>query len=416
MAPMDDPVRSQYEHYVYPKPVDDLPLWLETNWQWFDPSHAHRMFWPDRSYPSGLDILVAGCGTSQAAVLAYTNPTASVIGIDVSEASLAHQRRLADTYGLDNLELHHLPIERVDGLGRDFDLIVSTGVLHHLEDPDVGMTALAARLRQDGVLAVMLYARYGRVGVEMLQSAFRDLGLTQDEESIAMVRDVIGNLDSDHPVGTYLRIAPDLGDDAGIVDTFLHGRERTYSIDDCVALVEGAGLAFQDMFLKAPYFPGFLASQDLQDVISALPREKQWSIVERLNPRNGCHFFLACRRDRPRDSFVIDFASDHALDVIPEFRYRCSLDGQRLIRPDWSVDLDPSDVAIVHRIDGRRTIRELAALVSGETGDPIHKVRLQVHDLCRTLWDLDFLAMGISWRSGAAVWRPGHSRTRRTSR
>ncbi|MBM3669446.1 MAG: methyltransferase domain-containing protein [Actinobacteria bacterium] len=396
MAPLDDLVRGQYEHYVYPRPIEDLPLWLESNWQWFDPRHAHRMFWPDRDYPSGLDILVAGCGTSQAAVLAYTNPSAKVIGIDVSEASLAHQRRLADTYDLDNLELHHLPIERVDSLGRDFDLIVSTGVLHHLEDPDAGMAALASCLRRDGVLAVMLYARYGRVGVEMLQSAFRDLGLTQNQESITMVREIVAHLDADHPVGTYLGIAPDLGDDAGIVDTFLHGRERAYSIDECVALVEGAGLVFQDMFLKAPYYSGFLASQDLRDAISTLPREKQWSIVERLNPRNGCHFFLACRSDRPREYFEIDFSSDQALELIPEYRYRCSLTDSRLIRSDWSVDLDPRERALVQQIDGRRTIREIAAIVSAETGEPAPQAARYARELVQSLWELDFLAMGVS--------------------
>ena len=100
--PLGDIVSGQYEKWMYPAPIWDLPQWLQSSWQWFDPSHAHRMLWPDRDYRPGLDILVAGCGTNQAAVIAYTNPTAHVVAIDVSSASLDHHRWLATTYDLVN--------------------------------------------------------------------------------------------------------------------------------------------------------------------------------------------------------------------------------------------------------------------------------------------------------------------------
>jgi SAM-dependent methyltransferase len=115
---------------MYPEPILDIGRWLIGNWQWFDPSHAHRLFWPDRDYRPDMDILVAGCGTNQAAVLAYTNPGARVVAIDVSGPSLEHHRYLKERYGMKNLHLHRLPIEEVGTLGQQFDLIVSTGVLH----------------------------------------------------------------------------------------------------------------------------------------------------------------------------------------------------------------------------------------------------------------------------------------------
>ena len=49
-----------------------------------------------------MDILVAGCGTNQAAVLAFTNPAANVVAINVSQPSLdkalqtAHQHSDGD--------------------------------------------------------------------------------------------------------------------------------------------------------------------------------------------------------------------------------------------------------------------------------------------------------------------------------
>ena len=132
---------------MYPQPILDLRNWLTNNWQWFDPSHAHAMFWPDRNYKPDMDILIAGCGTNQAAVFAYTNPQAKVIAIDVSQPSLDHHQFLKRKHSLKNLHLYRLPIEDVGQLNQDFDLIVSTGVLHHLAVPEAGIKALAQHLR-----------------------------------------------------------------------------------------------------------------------------------------------------------------------------------------------------------------------------------------------------------------------------
>lgn len=141
-----DVVSRQYEQWVYPEPIHDIPAWLADNWQWFDPSHSQRILWPNRDCRLDLDVLIAGCGANQAAVFAYTNPGSRIVGIDVSEASLAQQLFLKQKYDLVNLELYRLPIEEVGSLGRDFDLIVSTGALHHLADPADGMKALAGCL------------------------------------------------------------------------------------------------------------------------------------------------------------------------------------------------------------------------------------------------------------------------------
>lgn len=98
-----------------------------------------RVLWPDREYQRDLDILIAGCGTNQAAVFAFTNPDAK-----------------KDKHGLFNLELHPLSIEELPSLEIDFDLTVSTGALHHVADPQTGMNAVASCLRPDGASGVML--------------------------------------------------------------------------------------------------------------------------------------------------------------------------------------------------------------------------------------------------------------------
>ena len=179
-----------------------------------------------------------------------------MVGVDISQPSLDHQQYLKDKHGLWNLELHLLPIEELHTLGLDFDLIVSTGVLHHLADPLVGMKSLGTCLRKDGAIGLTLYAKYGRVGVELLQSVFRDMGLDQDEASVQIVKETVSLLSPDHPVQPYLKIeGAELRYDGAVVDTFLHGRDRSYSVDDCIDLVTSAGLAFQGWLLNAPYYP-----------------------------------------------------------------------------------------------------------------------------------------------------------------
>jgi len=402
--PLADIVSAQYERWIYPAPIEDLPAWLESSWQWFDPSHAHRMLWPDREYREGMDILVAGCGTNQAAVIAYTNPTANVVAIDVSTASLAHHRQLADTYGLDNLELHRLPIEEVDTLGRDFDLIISTGVLHHMDDPARGMAALADRLRPDGVLALMLYANYGRYGVHLLQSVFRDLGLEQDEESLAIVRDALDQVSPTHPIRSYLQIAPDLDDDAGLVDTFLHGREQAYTIDECRDLVANAGLVFQDVFLKASYYPPVMSPSPFLSAVARLPREQQWAVMQRINSANACHYFLACRPERARETYAIDFTYGDQLDYVPSFRKGCYLRGNTVHRQDWSVELSALQAALVEGIDGHRSIGEIADRLAASGSfarTPAEEVTAASLATFQALWQSDIVALSIRPTSNA---------------
>lgn len=397
-SPLEDIVSNQYERWVYPEPILDIRHWLKNNWQWFDPSHAHPLFWPGGEYKPDLDILIAGCGTNQAAVLAYTNPQAKVVAIDVSQASLSHHQYLKDKYNMQNLELHLLPIEDVHQLGRDFDLIISTGVLHHLADPEKGIQALSACLRRDGVIALMLYAKYGRLGVEILQSVVRDLALPQDDASLAIVRDMLGTLAADHPIKSYIQIAPDLQFDAGLVDTFLHGRDRSYSIPDCINLVQSADLAFQDLFLKSPYFVPLSEGNTFYSSVTGMPQHQQWSIMERINHRNACHFFTACRKDRPREKYEIDFSAENTDDYIPSLRYRCFLDGSQLSRYDWSITLNNIESALLKELDGQRSIANIIERVSKTDGyQSLQRVELMSlgKTLFKRLWQLDFLAIGL---------------------
>ena len=387
----------QYQRWVYPPPIHDLDKWNADNFDWTDPVHAHRIYWPDREYPVGLDILVAGCGANQAACFAFTNPSAKVVGIDVSQPSLDHQQYLKDKHGLDNLELHLLPVEEVSALGLDFDLVVCIGVLHHLADPAKGMQALAGCLRRDGVASVMLYAKYGRIGVDLLASVFQDLGLDQDDSSLQVVKETIPLLPADHPVWSYLKNSPDMNADTSTVDTFLHGRRRCYTVTECVDLVTSAGLVFQELLFKSLYYPheSFGLPDRLLSALNGLPDIETWSLMERIQALITSHSFVACRPDRPKADYTVDFSSAEALSYIPVIRAFSGVYGNDIVMPQGRVPLSAVQAPFIQLVDGRRTIREIAALVARDRAPQpvVADVENLARNVFQSLWRLDFLAM-----------------------
>ena len=149
-----DPVAEFYTRHPYPPPVANLDRARD---EWRDEARhraEHHLIWPAKPYRAELDILIAGCGTWQAAKYAVCRPAARVLGIDVSDTSIEHTERLKQQYSLTSLELRQLPIERVGELGRRFDLIICTGVLHHLANPDAGLRALRSVLEPDGAIYI----------------------------------------------------------------------------------------------------------------------------------------------------------------------------------------------------------------------------------------------------------------------
>jgi hypothetical protein len=235
----------------------------------------------------------------------------------------------------------------------------------------------------------------------MLESVFRDLQLRQDEASLRVVRETISLLPADHPVQSYLKISGNSEFDAVLVDTFLHGRARDYSVDDCLDLVSSAGLAFQGWLLKAPYYPHDLVttSSELYPAINALPEARQWTVMERLHNVNACHFFIARHPDWPKQSYTIDFSTVDCLDYVPLMRMRCGLSGTELFRPGWSTSLNAAQLPFVRYIDGHRTIREIAACVAqskdSQRGSAADFEKFG-RKLFRSLWRLDFLAFALN--------------------
>src|SRR5262249_25334697 len=124
-----DAIQSFYERYPHPDPLGEVPPGIFTGEQAPESSPAwfFHVYWPYRTYRDDLAILIAGCGTRQAALYGAGLPRARIVAVDVSAAALAHSEALCRRHALANVEHRQLPLEQIDRMGERFDLIVSTG-------------------------------------------------------------------------------------------------------------------------------------------------------------------------------------------------------------------------------------------------------------------------------------------------
>ena len=139
--PRPDPVCEFYTRHPCPPPVENLDRARD---EWRDPNRAPSTRLRPQAVPGDLDILIAGCGTWQAAKCALWG--------DASWASTSARPAWNTLAG--SLRNTTSPISRPTSfqwkrskLSDQFDLIVCTGVLHHLEDPDAGLCALRSVLK-----------------------------------------------------------------------------------------------------------------------------------------------------------------------------------------------------------------------------------------------------------------------------
>jgi SAM-dependent methyltransferase len=351
-----NPVEKQYVDYAYPEPGDDIPAWQKSyNYNLYDPALYATLYWPEGRPRSALEVLVAGCGTMQAAVLAFNNSECKVTGIDFSETSIAHEERLRERHNLKNLALQKMDLRDAPKLDRSFDLIVCSGVLHHLADPGEGLRALSSVLEPThGAMLVMLYGRLGRAGVYALQDAFRRMKVPQTEEGIRLVRSTIQRLPPRHPGRWYFDSSFEMKFDAAIVDTFLHPQDTAYSVQDVLDFVQGNGLKFQSWLDNGIY------NQDWEGVPKDVSDLDRWSISEALSGRMTTHSFIATSRERDSRS-EIKFEGDRWLDYYPQRHPDLSpsaLDPDKCVRGNNEFTTSPPEGILLAKADGSITISE----------------------------------------------------------
>lgn len=397
-----DSIVEFYTNHPFPPPLENLDRALE----YYRDDNVRRsefhLLWPNRAYREDFDVLIAGCGTWQAAKYALGHPAARVVAIDVSATSLEHTERLKQKHNLTNLDVRELPIENANDLGQSFDHIICTGVLHHLADPDAGLHALRSVLQRDGAMYLMVYAPYGRAGVYMMQEYCRTLGVGTSPDEISDLISVLKTLPQHHPMLSAQGGAREFNADA-LADALLNPRERAYSVPQVFDFLERNELVLGRWYWQAAYLPqcGSISLTPHAKRLAALPEREQYAAMELWRGLMGNHSFVAYRNDADHARSDAGFHKNFPRYVPVRLPWTVCMQqslppgaagvlvNQTHMFQDLFMIINPQEKQIFDAIDGRRNIAEILASVNEIDTDA-------TRDFFEQLWRLDQLVFDTS--------------------
>ena len=274
---VSEKVRAQYEENPYPRWSRVL---AETQALPVDAYIGMRF--PGAPYKPlgnrGLDVLVAGCGTGQHAIQrAQQLKSANVLAIDLSLSSLSYAIRKTRELGLTNLRYAQGDILALES-GNTFDVIDSSGVLHHLKDPLTGWRRLAGLLRPGGLMHIGLYSSTARRDINAARAYLAEQGRGFSVPEVRRLRaEFAGRAPGDelHNVTQF----SDFFSMSECRDLLFHVQEHQFSIPQISDFLRENGFTFLGFETPARTgylrrFPGDRAATDLVN----------WTAFEAENP------------------------------------------------------------------------------------------------------------------------------------
>lgn len=282
-------VRSQYENNPYPQ-------WISQNLPTIASDYA--------DLSQGVEILNAGCGSGhESLMIGHFHPKANITAIDISLSSLSYAKRKAIEHGYeDRIDFYHCDLLEPQELNKKFDVVYSSGVLHHLDDPKNGFKSLLSVLKPGGMLYVALYSTLSRAAVNAGREYIAQNNIKTDPQGIRQFRaHVKANMDDE--VLSRSTSWRDFYLLSECRDMFFHVQEHTYTFPEIISLLDDLGLIIADI-VKAPQ--DFMTychkvnaeGKDAHEVAQCL---HEW---EEKNPDTfkSMYFFSICRKDELMDN------------------------------------------------------------------------------------------------------------------
>ncbi len=299
---VSEAVAKLYNTYPFPpEPIlDEPPPGYNWRWNW---QAAYSFCTGQKPPKNNIRILDAGCGSGVSTeYLVHLNPEASVIGIDLSEGTLAVAKERCQRSGANRVEFKHLSLFDADQLEGEFDLINSVGVLHHTADPIRGIQALANKLASGGLLHIFIYSELGRWEIRLMQEAIALLQGDQRSDYVDGVkvgREIFANLPETNCIRRreQERWASENYHDACFADMYVHPQEIDYNVNTLFELIDASGLEFLGFSNPQVWDLDRLIGKapDLVERAKKLTERDRYRLLEVLDPHTISHyeFFLA---------------------------------------------------------------------------------------------------------------------------
>ena len=236
-------VRAQYEGSPYPRWVNlGVPLRPmsisnvvdEVNLKLYD----NRVAEVEKP-----NILIAGCGTGQHSIgTASRFKDSKVLAIDLSLSSLAYAKRKTEELGVENIEYMQADILDLGKLERQFDIVESAGVLHHMDDPEAGWKVLTDCLKPGGLMKIGLYSELARQHIVKIRKEISNAGIGSSDEEMKSFRDTIMGSKKDHH--ERILIFSDFYSLSELKDLLFHVQEHRFTIPQIKGYLDRLGLKF----------------------------------------------------------------------------------------------------------------------------------------------------------------------------
>lgn len=278
-----------------------------------------------KSRPAGrpLRVLDAGCGRGAGVLGAATmQRDVEFVGADLNRVALAEATQAAKARGLTNVRFATVDLMTLDGLDipeGGFDVIVSSGVLHHLADPARGLARLRDALAPHGMLSLMVYGRDGRHplyrtvrAIDML--APRNLPI---ERRLEVARALVHAPQAEALFTGAFSDAPTMPD-IELVDRYLHVNETSYNVTELLALLAQSGLRHVRWNEPEQWDPDAILPPSLRELAARMEPAARWSLVEALTHRPMLDLTCCHVDNAPRPPLTPQALPDVVLAVNPE--------------------------------------------------------------------------------------------------
>ncbi|WP_009634172.1 class I SAM-dependent methyltransferase [Synechocystis sp. PCC 7509] len=318
-------VAKLYDTYPFPPEplLDEPPPGYNWRWNW---QAAYNFCTGQKPQKQDIRILDAGCGSGVSTeYLVHLNPQAQVVGIDISEGTLAVAKERCQRSKADRVQFHQLSLYDADQIEGEFDLINSVGVLHHLDDPIRGIQALAKKLAPGGLMHIFVYGELGRWEISLMQRAIallqKDKGDYRD--GVEVGRKLFASLPENNRIvkREKERWSMENQRDECFADMYVHPHEIDYNIETLFELIDASGLDF--LGFSNPNFwqiERLLGKEpSLQERVEKLSDRQIYRLIELLDPEVTHYEFFLGRAPLPKADWSVDAT---LLAAIPE-RHPC---------------------------------------------------------------------------------------------